>query len=572
MKRTFTLTILLLSIHVLAQAQYEKIVVEFTNKGGTTHTIANPSTYLSTKSIERRARHKISIDSIDLPVSKAYLDSLRSIPNVTLINTSKWLNQALIETDDAAAIARINNFPFVRSVKEIGPVAKPSSQEPVLKKFGEAITPPNNREPLSRINQTQQVNNIASINYGNSFNQIHLHEGEYLHDRGFTGRGITIAILDAGFQNFLTNPAFDSLRLDGRILGTWDFVTGNASVNEDHNHGANCLSIIAANRPGMIVGSAPHASFWLLRTENTASEYPVEEQYWAAAAEFADSVGVDMISSSLGYVDFDDPSFDHSYADRDGNTSIVTRAADMAAQKGILVVNSAGNYGALATDWKYVSCPADGDSVFTIGGVDVNGNIYALSSWGPNSDGLVKPNVVSVGQGTVFANTAGSPATGSGTSYACPNMAGLVACLWQAFPEFTNMEIITYVQRSSNRFNNPDERFGYGIPNFELAYMMLANQREARNAEHVLGNKWLKAYPVPFTGSFSVIMKSPVDGRTSLQLIDMMGRLVETKIIDVLTDQVYVVHFTKAVGLPKGVYYVRYNDGKNRETLPVIRR
>jgi serine protease AprX len=572
MKKTFTLVIVSLFIHILAKAQYEKLVVELTDKKGTTHTIANPSTYLSSKAIARRTKQKIAIDSTDLPVSAAYLDSIRSVPNVTLINTSKWLNQVLIHTSDPAALTRINNFPFVRSVKEVGPRAKPSSGEPVHKKFGNDITPLNNREPLSRINQVLQTASINAINYGNTFNQIHIHEGEYLHELGFTGSGITIAILDAGFNSYKTNPAFDSVRLNGRILGEWDFVAGNASVNEDHVHGANCFSIIAANRPGILVGSAPHASFWLLRTEHDGPEYPVEEQYWAAGAEFADSVGADMISSSLGYVDFDDPAFDHSYADRDGNTSIITRAADLAAKKGMIVVNSAGNNGMSLTDKRFISCPADGDSVLTVGGVDPNGNFWQGSSRGPTIDGRLKPNVVSVAQGTVHANTAGNAITGTGTSYACPNMAGLIACLWQSFPEFTNMEIIDFVQRSANYFNAPNQGFGYGIPNFALAHQLLFNEREARNNAHVLGDKWLKAYPVPFTGSFSVIMKAPVTGKASLQLIDMMGRLVETRSLDLNTDQIYVVQFTKAVGLPKGVYYVRYQDGQHRETIPIIRR
>jgi serine protease AprX len=548
---------------LLANAQYERHIVELTDKKGTTHTIANPSTYLSAKAIARRTKQNIAIDSTDLPISAIYLDSLRNVPDVIVINVSKWLNQVLIETTNPTSLERINNWPFVRSLKEIGVARmRPPSQTP--NKFGETITPTNNR--------IQQTNNVNAISYGNTFNQIHIHDGEYLHDLGFTGRGITIAILDAGFNSYKTNPAFDSVRLGNRILGTYDFVLNEESVNEDNSHGANCFSIMASNRPGILVGSAPHASYWLLRTENTASEYPTEEQNWAAGAEFADSVGVDMISSSLGYVDFDDPAFDHTYAERDGNTSMVTRAADMAAKKGILVINSAGNYGLLTNDQKFVPCPADGDSVFTIGGVDVNGNIYPLSSWGPNGKGDIKPNVVSVGQGTYFANTAGNASTGNGTSYAAPNLAGLVACLWQAFPEFTNMEIIDYVQRSSNRYDDPHERFGYGIPNFAVAHTLLSNERQARNTDVVLGDKWLKAYPVPFPSTFNVIMKAPVSGKASVQLFDVMGRLVETKNLELTANSVYVINFHRAIGLAKGIYYVRYQDGKNSETIPVIKR
>src|SRR4030095_4114842 len=296
------------------------------------------------------------------------------------------------------------------------------------------------------------------------------HEGEYMHDRGYTGAGITIAILDAGFSGYKTNPAMDSVRLQGRILGEWDYVMNESSVTEDHPHGLYCFSIIAANKPGAIVGSAPHASFWLLRTEDAAQEYPVEEQNWVVAAEFADSAGADMISSSLGYADFDDPSYNHSYAQRDGNTTIITKGADFAAKKGMIVMNSAGNYGARADDFKYVSCPADGDSVVAVGATDMAGNIASFSSWGPNGAGKIKPNIVSVGQGTTLANTSGNAASGNGTSFSNPNMAGLIACLWQAFPEFSNMEIIDGVEKSAHKYNAPDDRYGYGIPNFRKAF------------------------------------------------------------------------------------------------------
>jgi subtilisin family serine protease len=546
-------------------AQYTKHVVEFTDKKGTTHTLADPSTYLSAKSIERRTKQHIPIDSTDLPVSAAYLDSIRSIPNVTVINISKWLNQVLIQTNDAAALNKINSFPFVKSNYEVAPLARPSSQGPVSKKM-ESELKPVKEQPTARIAAA------TAINYGNTFNQIHLHDGEYLHDRGFTGRGITIAMLDAGFNSYKTNPAFDSVRLDGRVLGEKDFVTGDGSVNEDDTHGANCFSIIASNRPGLLVGSAPHASFWLLRTENTASEYPVEEQNWAAAAEFADSAGADIISSSLGYIDFDDPAFDHSYAQRNGNTSMITRAADLAASKGMIVMNSAGNNGGFTNDMKFVSCPADGDSVYSVGACDINGNISSGSSWGPNGNGLLKPNGVSVGLGTILANTLGNPVAGNGTSYSCPNLAGLVACLWQAFPEFTNMEILDCVQRSSSRYNDPNQRYGYGIPDFSLAYSLLEAERAKRQGAGILGTKWIKAYPVPFTGGFTIMLKAPVTGRASFQLLDISGRLLETKVLDMNMDQVYILPFSRAIGLPNGVYYVRYNDGKNRETIPVIRR
>jgi serine protease AprX len=238
---------------------------------------------------------------------------------------------------------------------------------------------------------------------------------------------------------------------------------------------------VASNSPGSMVGTAPHEKFWLFRTEDAATEYPVEEQNWAVAAEFADSAGADMISSSLGYAEFGDPTFNHTYSQRNGNTTLITLAADLAAKKGMIVMNSAGNSGELATEYKYVSCPADGDSVMTVGATDINGNIAAFSSWGPNGAGKLKPNIVSVGQGTIISNQAGNATSGNGTSFSSPNVAGLIACLWQAFPEYSNMQIIEEVQKSAHKYNNPDERYGYGIPNFRKAFYSLLKRSFSAN-------------------------------------------------------------------------------------------
>lgn len=475
MRRYFTLILLLTITAVTAQAQYTRHIVQFTDKKGTQGAIANPSTYLSAKAIARRTVQNIAIDSTDLPISKTYLDSIASVPNVTILNRSKWLNQVLIRTSDAAALAKINSFPFVKSRTGVAPRINPNgrAQSKRLDEGSELEIP-------AATERTQGVDDIQ-LDYGSTGNQIRIHKGEYLHNLGFTGGAVTIAILDAGFLAYKTNPALDSVRMQGRVLGEWDYVMNETSVNEDNSHGANCFTIIASNRPGVIVGSSPHSKFWLLRTEDAGSEYIVEEQNWAAAAEFADSAGVDMISSSLGYYDFDDPSFDHSYAQRDGNTSLVTKAADLAAHKGMMVMNSAGNSGASNNENKFVACPADGDSVVSVGAVTNAGIIASFSSWGPNGAGKLKPNIVSVGQGTVYASTAGNPVSGNGTSYSNPNIAGLIACFWQAFPEFSNMQLLDLVQRSADRFTNPDMRYGYGIPDFRKAFVMALQQRASVN-------------------------------------------------------------------------------------------
>jgi subtilisin family serine protease len=478
MRKIATLVIVLIATTGLAQAQFSRYIVQLSDKKGTPYTLSAPSAYLSDKAIARRAKQQRAIDSTDLPVNPAYINSIRNAPFVTVLNNSKWLNQVLIKIDTsqptnlATALNAINALPFVKRSAAIA--ARVSTGGNGL---SSTLAERSVQAPVTIEQPAAQTDTAAAFNYGSMYNQIHIHNGDYLHNLGFSGRGMTIAVIDAGFSNYLNNPVFDSVRLQGRILGTWDYVKNEASVNEDDAHGGYVFSCLASNRPGVLVGTAPHASYWLLRTEDAATEYPVEEQNWVAAAEFADSAGVEMISTSLGYADFTNPIFDYSYAQRNGNTAMITIAADLAAKKGILVVVAAGNSGSGSTDLKFVGCPADADSVLTIGSIDVNGNIAGSSSWGPNGAGLLKPNVVAVGANVVVANLiTGNPAFNNGTSFACPNMAGLVACFWQAFPEFSNMQIIDAVQRSANRSTNPDFRFGYGVPDFKKGIALLTKQ------------------------------------------------------------------------------------------------
>ena len=460
------------------KGQYTSHIVQLKDKANNVHKIQDPTTFLSAKAIDRRAKQHINIDSTDLPVSQSYLDIIRTVPGVNILNTSRWLNQVLINTTDAASLATINAFEFVVNTSPVAAIANPRPNNIINRKFEETITPLPDRSLINERNHQRQAGGETgnTINYGNNFKQIHIHEGEFLHNLGFTGRNITMAFMDAGFLGFKTNPAFDSVRLQNRILGEYDFVNNEPSVNEDHIHGMYCLSTVASNRPGSIVGTAPHANFWLFRTEDASTEFPIEEQNWAAAAEFADSAGADMISSSLGYAQFVNPAFNHAYNQRDGNTALITIAADMAAKKGMIVMNSAGNSGGAGNDFRFVSCPADGDSVVAVGAVDVDGNIAEFSSWGPNGAGKLKPNIVSVGQGTVLANTVGAATSGNGTSFSNPNIAGLIACLWQAFPEYSNMQIIDEVQKSAHKFSTPDDRYGYGIPNFKKAFYSLLHR------------------------------------------------------------------------------------------------
>ncbi len=433
---------------------------------------------MSAKAIERRAKQHIAIDETDLPVTPAYIDSINSVSNVTVLDVSKWFNDVCIATTDSTALSKINSFSFV--VKT----------EPVKRLMNPNISGRNNliNDIVARNKFNEQIKDITSpsspapgnyYSYGDSYAQIHIHNGEYLHNQGFRGQGMLIAILDAGFYHYKTLPAFDSVNLNNQVIDTHDFVANEASVDEDFYHGMMCFSVIAGNIPGQLVGSCPDAKFLLYRSEDVASESPVEEQYWIAAAERADSAGADIISTSLGYNQFDNPVFDYTYSDMNGHTTMIAKAATLAAEKGMIVLAAAGNEG--DNSWHYIVTPADADSIITVGAVDRSGIVASFSSYGPSSDGRVKPTAASVGSGTALSSTTGPIQVGYGTSFATPNLAGLVTCLWQAFPEFTNMQIIEAVKKSSSIYNNPDDRIGYGIPDFKKAFDDLSQQRASKN-------------------------------------------------------------------------------------------
>jgi hypothetical protein len=551
------ITVLSLTLAIRGQGQYSRHIIELTDKGPTPYTLSNPGSFLSAQALKRRMTFNIPVDSTDLPVPAAYLDSISAAGKVSILNTSRWFNRVLIQTSDAAALQKINGFPFV---KKMAPVAaRPVQAVQPVTKFDETMT----QQPLTAQLPSGITEN--SFNYGNSSGQIHLHEGEFLHNAGFHGEGMTVAVLDAGFFGYLANPAFDSIRAAGGILGTWDFVRNETPVNEDHPHGMYCFSIMAANMPGVLVGSSPHASYYLFRTEDAATEYPVEEQNWTAAAEIADSLGVDLITSSLGYYQFDDPAFNHTYADLNGHTTMITRAADMAVSKGMIVTNSAGNSGSSA--WKYINAPSDGDSVLAVGAVNVNGETASFSSFGPSADGRVKPDVSSVGWGTFVAGTNGTAIQGNGTSFSNPNLAGLILCLWQAFPEFRNTEILAAVVKSSDQYDHPDDRKGYGIPNMRVAYQMLSEIRTSRNMANILGDDWIKIYPVPVKSALTVLYKAEATGQLLLELFDVAGRQLLVRKETVNSGQYYSFRLNELTNYPSGVYFLRYSDGLRQGTL-----
>jgi hypothetical protein len=471
MKKTITLLLIILTTSVsFSQVAPDKYHVRFTDKNNSPYSINNPQAFLSQRAIDRRADQNIPIIENDLPVNPDYIDSIAST-GVTILNVSKWMNSVTIYTTDQAALDAIDAFPFVQSVGKNSSSKSLSKNENSSKPFFE-----NESYGEFRGLEGQSSNKgIQGVyDYGTALNQIQMLNGDSLHDMGYDGGGMIIAVLDAGFLNVNSLSVFDSLWTNGQILGTRDFVNPQSpNIYGSHYHGCMVLSTMGANLPGEMVGTAPKADYWLIRTEDAATEYLIEELNWVSGAELADSLGADVINSSLGYTTFDDPNHNHTYADMDGNTAPITIGADIAASKGILVTNSAGNSG--NDSWHYIGAPADGDSVFSIGSVNGSGVYTYFSSTGPTYDGRIKPNVVAKGQGTTIVNPwNGSIYTGNGTSFSSPVTAGMVACLWQANPGKTNIEIMEAVQQSASQANNPDSLLGYGIPNYMQANRLLA--------------------------------------------------------------------------------------------------
>ena len=433
-------------------------LLRFKDKENSPYSVDKPKEFLSERAILRRQKYNIPITEQDIPVNKTYIDSIKKI-GFEIYAVSKWFNHVIVYSEDSTLINKAYLLDFVDTVK-ISKKEKP--------KYIQA-------EP-EEINIESKPDTFYNYNYGYGKNQIRIMNLHNLHNKGFTGQGMQIAVLDAGFKNVDRIKGFDSIRTNKQILGIKDFVKRDSDVYRDATHGMQVLSTIAANYPGKLVGTAPEAKFWLLRTENEHSENMVEEYYWISGAEFADSVGADIIHSSLGYNNFDDKLVSFKYKDMNGDIAPASIAADIAASKGILCVTSAGNEG--DEKWKYITSPADADSTLTVGAVSGEGMIANFSSLGPTSDGRIKPELVAQGafvwvllpkQGVTFS---------FGTSFSGPIVAGAVACLWQAHPKCSNMEIIDAVIKTADRYSHPDNEYGYGIPNFDKADKYLKMKRK----------------------------------------------------------------------------------------------
>lgn len=447
--------------------------VKLADKKGTSFQISHPEAFLSQRSIDRRLKQQIPIDETDLPVSAFYLDSLKKL-GLQVVHTSKWLNGATVRTADTALIRKVAALPFVTLVQ----LTKPAN---VIKSI------------RLKFNESEVISDIPPANYGNAYNQLNQLNGQYLHNKGFRGKGIRIAVLDVGFWHVSTITAFDSLRNTNRILSIRDFVDPKSDFYNQNSHGMSVLSCMGGNIPGQMMGTSPDASFYLFRSEDAATEYLIEEDNWVAAAELADSLGADVINSSLGYYDFNDPKMDHPYSDLNGKKTRVTQGANMAFQKGILVFTSAGNEGDNA--WKHIIAPSDGENVIGVAAVDKNGKRASFSSVGPAYGGAIKPNVAAMGSLTFLVVSNGVIGYGSGTSFSSPVLAGMGACLMQSNPGANVKQLKLAIEQSASMYLTPDSLLGFGIPDFQKADLILKNTG-VKNMESA--SSWLVS-PNPFS-------------------------------------------------------------------------
>ena len=441
----------------MGQASAEKVYkyrVSLKDKVGTTCSIDKPEEFLSERAIERRNRQQLPIDETDLPVSGKYIDELKAT-GARLVTTSKWNNTVVLEVSDTLLMEDISKKSFVTGVKKVW-VSLDS-------------IPPRN---MKRKKEVKNKVDKTGCHYGNALRQIEIHGGDSLHTAGFAGKGMHVAVIDAGFYNADEIKFFRKMDL----LGTRDFVNPNSDIYAENAHGLMVLSCMAANLPKVFVGTAPEASYWLLRSEDNDSEQPIEEDYWAAAIEFADSVGVDVVNTSLGYYEFDEGFPAYRYRDLDGHYSLMSHSASLAADKGIVVVCSAGNSG--DDPWKKVTPPGDSENVLTVGAINKNLVNARFSSIGNSADGRIKPDVMAVGVSSVVTGTDGSVSKGNGTSFASPIMCGIVTCFWQACPWLTAKEVIEAVRQVGDRVDYPDNIYGYGVPNLWKAYQKELEKRK----------------------------------------------------------------------------------------------
>jgi serine protease AprX len=517
--------------------------VGFSDKNGTQYSLSSPEEYLSERAIQRRIKQNIAIDSLDLPVKQIYIDEVVKVGS-RFIHSSKWLNGITVKAETDSFATKVSKLPFVKEVQLTkGPVKKSAIQ---------------------KFNETSGFENFPIDNslYGPSVYQTSILNGQFLHNQNYSGQGMQIAVLDGGFYHADRYSAMDSLWANNQILGTKDFVDPTAEFYKTHYHGMSVLSCMGGNVPGKLIGTATKASYWLIRSEDTGSEFLIEEDNWVAAAEFADSAGVDIINSSLGYYNFDNSEMNHPFEEMDGKTTRVTRGANIAASKGILVFSSAGNEGNNIGEnaWKHIVAPSDGEKVIGVGAVNKDSIPSGFTSLGPAFGGKTKPNVTALGWNTYLQRSDGSFGYLSGTSFSSPVMAGMAACLWQSQPNATAEQVKTAIEMSGHLYENPNDKMGFGIPDMYRAWLLLVNL--STSAPGIL-KQWT-AFPNP-VGDVLILQKnsSQFQDKVRIEIFTMDGKLVQQWI----KPNANRIELRDLNSIPKGILLLKISSSKYSEII-----
>lgn len=503
MSKLFCALALSIGFFISASGQ-DVYFIGFTNKIGSSYSVNNPAEFLSQRSVDRRNRQGVAVNETDLPVSPQYISEIRA-RGAQVRYSLRWFNGVVAMVPNPMVLNEISQLDFVNKTIKIFDATAKSSVLPD-DEFGPAFsakTDPNDY-----------------YSYGGSSTQVKMMNGHKLHNLGFRGQGMLIALLDAGFKNVNTLSAFDSLWFNNRIVYTRDFVNRNSNIFNEHPHGTIVLSAMAGNIPGQLIGTAPEAHYVLIRTEDAGSEQIIEEYNWAAGAELADSLGVDLINSSLGYYQFDVESQNHSFSNLDGQSTPSARAANMAFAKGMLVVASAGNEG--GTLWQKIITPSDAFGAISVGAVDNLGNYVSFSSIGPSADGRIKPEVAAMGKATVVQNSTGNIATANGTSLSAPLVSGLAACLWQKYWGLNANEIREMILLAGSIYSTPNAYLGYGIPNFGLYATGLVDTSNTYGS--------VRLFPNPTDSTISFVTPNPlINKKITIRVFNASGGLVDKK-------------------------------------------
>ena len=527
MRKILLTVLLVLSLSAAAQ---QDAWVYFNSKPDAGFYLANPLEMLSQRALDRRTSQNIPLDALDVPVHQPYFDAVENAAGITVMAKSKWLNAVHVRGSHQE-IAALGSLPFVQTVDFANDALDAGRSAPGLK----------------------NMEGLVDFPYGNSANQIQMLNGHLLHQQDYTGQGKIIAVLDAGFPGVDVAAPFARLRDNNLILGGYNFVDRTTDFYTRSSHGTIVLSSMGGYVEGQLVGTAPDAGYYLFISEDTNSENPVEESLWVEAAEHADSLGVDIINSSLGYFGYDDPGYSYSFEDMNAEKGFASRGADIAFSRGILVVASAGNSG--NSENPNIGVPADAVNVLTIGAVSPTGTHASFSSVGPTADGRIKPDIVAQGQAVVVAGPSGNITTINGTSLSGPIIAGMAASLWQAVPNLTNAQLREAIVQSAHLYETPNFQMGHGIPNFQEALEIALLSTNDYHAEQSV------LYPNPFS---EWITLSQVTPDTVVTLFDASGR----RLLSSLPGQPSL----QTIGLGAGIFFYRIEGGGKSVAGKLVKR